>query len=527
MSTIFVQKAYKVVLFSFIFLGAFLLRWQYVAEAEYPLNDGGFFYQMTIELIENGFRLPAYTAYNHSQIPYAYPPFGLYLSGAISTLFQIDLLKIFLWLPLLINLLALPFVFLFAEKLMGNFTAGFAAAAFWSFSLPSYEYLIMAGGITRSPAYTASIISLYFFYTYLKTEKNHLLIIATIFGGITALSHLEIFSVHILSILVLAFLAKQYHRKTFITLLLYFAGCGVLAAPYVFSVIKVHGLTPFTSAAGSVDFSLAPAVVRLLLFNFTKEYSLTITAVLGLIGFITLLLRRKPAYLIWLILMILADPSNADRSALLPLSILASIGLHDAVIPALARIRSEKQQSGEVKTDTHQEFALITGISLFLYVFLLAYFRFYTQEYRWNSVITTDVQAFDWIDKNTGQDDTFLLLPHKYSWQHDGVSEWFPALSGRKSLLTVQGAEWLPGDYHAEVEQRYTDFHDCFETNCDCLSATLKKLTEKPDFLWVSTNDWPAKTNACIAPLIMGSTGDYHYQKSYENEGVVIFSLQY
>lgn len=526
MKPIYVQKFSRIVWFVFIFLGAFILRYQYLAGVEFPLNDGGFFYQMTQELIENGFRLPEFTAYNHSQIPFAYPPFGLYLSGGISQLFNLDLLFVYQWLPLLLNLIALPFVFLLAEKLLDNFSAGLTAAALWGFAFPSYEYLIMGGGITRSPAYTASIISLFFYILHLRSDKKWQFAVAILFGGITALSHLEIFSVHIISILVLTFMEKKPKWKSAQKFSVYLLGCGLIASPYVIGVIKNHGLTPFLSASGSVDFSPAPAVVRLFLFNFPKEYSLTLTAVLAVVGISALILRRKPAFLIWFILMVLADPSNADRSALLPLALIAATGFHDVIIPALIRIKSERYNNGDGNPNQSIEFASFASIFLFLYVFFLAYFHFFTQENRWNSITVTDVQAFEWISNNTPADSSFLILPHKYSWQHDGVSEWFPALSKRKSLFTVQGAEWLPNDAHEQVERRYTSFHDCFDIKCNCLSETLRDIDIKPDYLWISKNEWPANTSACISPFIIGSTSDDLFLNVYENNDIILLSLK-
>lgn len=526
MKTVQSQKIYKVVCFTFILAGAFLLRFQYFSNTDYPLNDGGLFYQMTRELIDNGFRFPVFTAYNQSQIPFAYPPFGLYLSGGISQLSGLDLLVVFRWLPLIINLIALPFVFLLADKLLGNFTAGLTAAGLWAFSLPSYEYLIMGGGITRSPGYTASIIGIFFFVLYLKTENKWHFLIAILFGGITALSHLEIFSVHVLSILVLAFIVKKPLRKSAAAVLIYLLGCAVISTPYVITVILNHGLTPFLSASGSVNFSPAPGVVRLFLFNFSKEYSLTITAVLGVIGFIAQVLRRKPGLLVWLGLMILADPSNADRSALLPLTFLAAIGFHEVLFPALVRIRKGNHENTEVQGGALTEFSALSSVFLFLYILLLAFFRFYAQDNRWNSITTTDIQAFRWIESNTSPEATFLLLPHKYSWQHDGVSEWFPALTQRKSVLTVQGAEWQPNDYHEHVENLYTNFHDCFESGCDCLTKTLSQLDKNPDYLWISKNEWPAKTSACIAPLVTEAQSESQSPIVFQNDDIMLLYLK-
>ncbi|HLI28429.1 MAG TPA: hypothetical protein VKZ60_15265, partial [Chloroflexota bacterium] len=67
-------------------LPALALRVGAVLGADFPLNDGGLFYAMTEDLRGAGFTLPWYTSYNAERIPYAYPPLGFYLAGALAAL---------------------------------------------------------------------------------------------------------------------------------------------------------------------------------------------------------------------------------------------------------------------------------------------------------------------------------------------------------------------------------------------------------------------------------------------------------
>jgi hypothetical protein len=53
-----------------------------------------------------------------------------------------------------------------------------------------------------------------------------------------------------------------------------------------------------------------------------------------------------------------------------------------------------------------------------------------------------------WIDANMPADETFLVLSSTTSWEQDMAGEWFPALAHRQSVLTPQGAEWLPEQLH-------------------------------------------------------------------------------
>ncbi|HTE83970.1 MAG TPA: hypothetical protein VK821_04495, partial [Dehalococcoidia bacterium] len=82
----------------------FLVRWRYIAVADFPLNDGGMFYVMTRELQRSHYLLPAFTSYNGAHIPFAYPPLGFYLAGLLSAGLHLSLLTVFRFLPLLVNL---------------------------------------------------------------------------------------------------------------------------------------------------------------------------------------------------------------------------------------------------------------------------------------------------------------------------------------------------------------------------------------------------------------------------------------
>src|SRR5512143_1715660 len=78
-------KWHQVILLLAVCLGVFA-RVAPVLMAKFPINDGGMFYTMVQDLIANHFRLPAYTTYNLSSIPYLYPPLGFYLIAVLHTI---------------------------------------------------------------------------------------------------------------------------------------------------------------------------------------------------------------------------------------------------------------------------------------------------------------------------------------------------------------------------------------------------------------------------------------------------------
>ena len=68
------------------FFLAFIVRGRHVLLAGSPVNDGGMFATMSADIQRAGYALPAFTSYNGADIPFAYPPFALYLAALIEDL---------------------------------------------------------------------------------------------------------------------------------------------------------------------------------------------------------------------------------------------------------------------------------------------------------------------------------------------------------------------------------------------------------------------------------------------------------
>ena len=79
-------------------------------------------------------------------------------------------------------------------------------------------------------------------------------------------------------------------------------------------------------------------------------------------------------------------------------------------------------------------------------------------------------QALDWIAANTPTDSRFLVLTGDAALS-DPLSEWFPALTGRVSIVTAQGHEWTPASPLSENIRAYNRAQTCLNENTDCLSG--------------------------------------------------------
>jgi hypothetical protein len=81
-----------------------------------------------------------------------------------------------------------------------------------------------------------------------------------------------------------------------------------------------------------------------------------------------------------------------------------------------------------------------------------------------------DRDAMRWIADNTSPTSAFAVMTGG-PFSTDSVSEWFPVLSRRISVATVQGYEWLPGRQFERRWERYDALQDCAKRDVECLRA--------------------------------------------------------
>ncbi|MES4787073.1 MAG: hypothetical protein C4294_16035, partial [Nitrospiraceae bacterium] len=162
----------------------------YVLSQDFPLNDGGLFYVMVQELKQAQYRLPVFSSYNFSEIPFGYSPLGFYLAALLTDLTPLSLLDIFRWLPLaLTSATIVAFMFLARAILPSTMTVVAAVVAF-ALIPRSFLWLLMGGGITRSLGFLFAILSLHQMYLLYTQRQWRFALWATLFSGLTVLSHL-------------------------------------------------------------------------------------------------------------------------------------------------------------------------------------------------------------------------------------------------------------------------------------------------------------------------------------------------
>lgn len=483
------------------------VRWSFLPAGNFPINDGGLFYRMTDELVKNKFQLPAFTTYNHQNIPFTYPPLGFYLAGAIHVIFKIDILAIERYLPVLLNILAIPFFFLLARALLKGNRQACVATILFTFSKSAYEWLIMGGGLTRSPAYTLFILIVLFFYQGITQKRWIYVLITGLLLGICLGFHIEIAYTSILIIIGiwLYFGRNRFGFKSISAVALLTA---LFYGPIFLQVIKFHGIAPYFNAFHTSQYFLGFAIIKLFMYDFFAiDPVLNIPGGISLLGLLRAVMDRKYFLPIWLVMVCLFDPRSMDYFALIPASMLFAYGL-DRIF--LSRIATGKYWFNQPLLNTQNIIACFSCIPILLSPILVK---------AQNSPLTlslsqSDFEAMEWVNSTAPENSIFLIIPTQ-SWGIDPISEWFPALTDQQSYLTIQGMEWTDQFTH-KVDEWNQFIGDVSTTDLD---RAVSNLPIAVDYIYCSENSADLVITQC--PMAING-----YESVYARGHVTIFARQ-
>lgn len=117
--------------------------------------------------------------------------------------------------------------------------------------------------------------------------------------------------------------------------------------------------------------------------------------------------------------------------------------------------------------------------------FLLSSFEVAFTETKELSLPPSDRTAFQWVNQNIPPGARFLVLTGDQPLA-DPVSEWFPALTRRASLATVQGYEWQPeSDFDRVLHASFT-LQRCVIREAACLQEWQQADGREYDYLYLS-----------------------------------------
>lgn len=462
-----------------ILIGGYI-RLNQVIASSFPLNDGGLFYTMTQDLRANQYRLPETTSYNQLDLPFAYPPLPFYLAGLLADLSGWDLLDIFRILPAIFSILAIPAFFWLAQDFSKNPAHAGIATLIFTLLPTTFDWLIMGGGLTRAPAFFFALLTLHHIYLLYTRRQPTDILWTSLLATLTILCHPET-ALHT-AISAGVFFAFFGRGKAGIVRSSSVAGLVLLlTAPWWIPNLARHGLDPYL-AAGQTGWHSLEALVQLFRFDMTNEYGLASIGVLALLGLFWQLARRQLFLPVWLLVIFISEP----RSAPLYITPLIALLASKCLLNILVQFDSAAEQSGEFSA---AEIPLASPAAKGLFGLLFAQWMLSALVIPvilagTKTLTLADKAAFAWVTAHTPTHSRFLVLSGDDPLS-DPTSEWFPALTKRISIATVQGYEWDATHEFEAIKLRGRQLQKCVQQTPACIQAWADEYEMEYDYIFL------------------------------------------
>jgi len=498
-------------LFTALLFGA-VVRFVPAASSGFPLNDGGMFYTMIRDLKANHFILPHFTTYNFADIPFAYPPLGFYIAAIFSSLLPVSDLQVLLWLPPLINTLAIFFFYKFAEQILPSRITAALAALVYALSSRAFLWQVMGGGITRAFGMLFLILMLGQAVQLFREYNHKRLALTILFGSLAALSHPQT-ALHAALGGLIIFLFFRQNKRGFISALLVGAGVLLLSAPWWGTALLRHGFEPLLSAAQSSPRTLESYLALLRFNNF-----LIPNLLLTLLG-VWVVIRRREFFLVaWAALAYLIDPRGGAGMALLAESLLAGMGL----IQLSAWISHSSSNQPEAALAKPISQMLVFGSAFyFLLVAGVSDFQLIN-----TSLKPADLEMIAWVNANVEDEKNFLLSTGREFSMSDPMQEWFPALTKQHSVTTLQGLEWTLSDKFFPWYEQLVEFQHCADLAC----VTAWSATNNVDYdYWLVTippEEDQSEFGKSLRRLAISTRASDSHRLVYESKTALVFQVK-
>lgn len=438
-----------------------------LATTDFPINDGALFQQFVIESAASFPALPAYVPFNGLDIPFAYPPLAFWLAGGLTKL-GFGSLSVVHVVPLVMNIVYVILITLLLYRLGYSSVLIALSLFFFSTNLRSFEWLIMGGGLARGLGALFTILAL-FALARPRGDKGPGPSLATLAlaGAAVAgavLSHPQWGL--LAAAFVLALLGVQAATIKALVVRGFVVGttASLLVLPWAVHILQVHGPEPFVAAASSSERNILVETF----VNLAKAVAINPFIALGAIYFA---LRREFFWLLVTILSILITPRLAVSAWALPMAIFAAQGVISSIPIVQKLVRNRAAAT-----------ALVVVAALCVVAFRVERdVRLSGQYYKPLKPGLRD--AMTWVAKNhPGRDFAVLSLA---PWYYDASAEWFPQLTGARSVVTVQGREWLPGREY----ERWVALSKAQKESSGCadLMNNLRPFGTF-DFVWAETH---------------------------------------
>ncbi|HYM15123.1 MAG TPA: glycosyltransferase family 39 protein [Dehalococcoidia bacterium] len=521
------SKLYAAAIAGAVALG-FLVRAGFVLGSDFPLNDGGLFYQMVRDLQHAHYALPQTTTYNGDHLPFIYPPLGLYLSGLLNDETGMGLATVLRFVPLAVSTLTIGAFFLLAREVLRTRLAVIAAVFAFALVPRSFLWMIMGGGVTRAPGLLFALLTMYAAHAmYTRGGRRHAAA-AAIFAGLALLSHIEMAWFAAFSC-GLFFLAYGRSRRGVALSVAVVVGAVVMVSPWLALMVARHGVAPFGSAFVAAGGTSTNPVIVLIELRFTNELLFPMTMALGGLGAVACVAGRRYLLPGWPVAIALLDSRALGTDASVPLALLAGVAVADVLVPLAMRVPELSMAGGRgAAARAGERAAAGAAVAVLAGVVLYAFLTAMVSTPRQLSGLGADERAaMAWSAAHTPATGRFLIVSGD-QWALDRTSEWFPVLAQRQSVVTTQGYEWQSGGRFRARLRAYDDAQKCASKDASCIAAWADATRIPFDYVYLPklaprvaliVDD----EHECCAALRQSLRGDSGYAVVYDGPAATIF----
>jgi hypothetical protein len=496
-----------------------------VAAADFPVNDGGLFVAMTRAIGDAGWALPEAVAWNGADLPFVYPPIAFYQAGLLETVFGLDLYGVFRWFPLLYATLVVPAVYLLGRSLLRSDLGGAAAALAYALAPASFVWLVQGGGVTRAPGMVVAVLTLWQFVALVREPTRGRTVLVGALAGLTALVHpgAALFTA------VSAFLISLFEARTRRSLAHAAAAAGIgllVTAPWLAIVVSRHGLAAVLDAPSNGP-DPGAALLAVLAARFTGAPFTDPLAVIGLAFAILCLLRRRFLLPLWFGIGI----ALSYQYAMVPFGLL--IGAAAIDLAASRQRLGARAVAADPAANSpaigHARWVPRIGLAILAAALAVEGWAGATAIANpgapLHALSPERREAMATVAAELPPDARVAVITDSV-WSGDPDSEWFPWLTGRRSVATVQGSEWLGTAAFDEQVRAHRALQACVEeATVACIEDWLAVWPADYLYLPMGPLHGTRSPEDCCAALRAALAADDGFDVAYDGPGATILSV--
>ncbi len=399
-----------------------------------PFDLGGLFYQMSLEIADNGFAMPVSIPYYYpGGLPFAYPPLAFYIQAVLISLLSPRLFVTINLLPALFSVMSLFVFLLLAKEIFCERWLSLAALFIFAILPLAVTEQVQAMGLAESLGTGMLILyTLALVHAVRQPNMQHWLVAGFTLALCVVSSPGSLYAAVLISLLfacvVIYTNIKQRDPRGVLGLVIISLSGLILTAPYWLSVISNHGIGILIGAFTGQNSNLF-SEIKTNLLAFRLIWATPLWNGLFLISLGLILMRRRYLLLLYTFLLLVIIRERWIISIAVSLVIGGGFGV---LLDLLSKLRWKRIDLLEVS---------ITWVLVLVLLYDAGSYLSFTVKEK-----TFDISAAKVADLLQIRSDQ--LIPAEgavVAVGSLGLVEWSPALLKREVFNNPYGLEWIPG----------------------------------------------------------------------------------